>query len=231
MKAMYFSVSLVLVGGLYLTNVSNEGSIAAPIVEQQLRTLVQEQQQELSKKEEDTSALVNYNYFKDLVEEVGEYRQGHLIPLDDFLERSKQPNTVILDTRSKAMYDLKHIKGAIHLNFSDFTTAQLNELLAPYGGKDAEILIYCNNNFYDALAIEFNFQDDAFVSKSALPVELTIVEEEVSFNNEQTLALNIPTFINLYGYGYKNVFELNELVEVHDERIQFEGTFDDPISN
>ena len=39
-----------------------------------------------------------------------------------------------------------------------------------------------------------------------------------------TLALNIPTYINLYGYGYKNVYELSELVSVFDRRIEFEGT-------
>jgi hypothetical protein len=38
------------------------------------------------------------------------------------------------------------------------------------------------------------------------------------------LALNIPTFINLYGYGYRNVYELSELVSVHDPRLEFEGT-------
>ena len=38
------------------------------------------------------------------------------------------------------------------------------------------------------------------------------------------LALNIPTFINLYGYGYRSIYELDELVNVHDTRIEFEGT-------
>ena len=38
------------------------------------------------------------------------------------------------------------------------------------------------------------------------------------------LALNIPTYINLYGYGYRNVYELNELVSVRDRRVEFEGT-------
>jgi hypothetical protein len=38
------------------------------------------------------------------------------------------------------------------------------------------------------------------------------------------LALNVPTYINLYGYGYRNVYELGELVKVTDPRIQFEGS-------
>ena len=38
------------------------------------------------------------------------------------------------------------------------------------------------------------------------------------------MALNIPTYINLYGYGYRNVYELDELVNVKDPRIHFEGS-------
>lgn len=38
------------------------------------------------------------------------------------------------------------------------------------------------------------------------------------------LALNIPTFINLYGYGYRNIYELDELVNINDPRVKFEGT-------
>lgn len=32
------------------------------------------------------------------------------------------------------------------------------------------------------------------------------------------------TYINLYGYGYRNVYELDELVNVKDPRIVFEGS-------
>jgi hypothetical protein len=38
------------------------------------------------------------------------------------------------------------------------------------------------------------------------------------------MALNVPTYINLYGYGYHNVYELDELVNVKDPRVKFEGT-------
>ena len=36
---------------------------------------------------------------------------------------------------------------------------------------------------------------------------------------------NIPTYINLYGYGYRNIYELDELVEMNDPRLEFEGTY------
>ena len=38
------------------------------------------------------------------------------------------------------------------------------------------------------------------------------------------MALNVPTYINLYGYGYRNVYELDELVNVNDARVLFEGS-------
>lgn len=33
------------------------------------------------------------------------------------------------------------------------------------------------------------------------------------------LALNIQTFINLYGYGYKNVFELGDAMDMDDPSV------------
>ncbi|MEE2877433.1 MAG: rhodanese-like domain-containing protein, partial [Pseudomonadota bacterium] len=59
------------------------------------------------------------------------------------------------------------------------------------------ILIYCNNNFEDDVE----------------PVML----------KRAPLALNIPTFINLVGYGYENVYELGELVSIRDETVNWVG--------
>ena len=41
--------------------------------------------------------------------------------------------------------------------------------------------------------------------------------------NSITLALNIPTYLALYGYGYRNIYELNELVNIDDPRVKLEG--------
>lgn len=38
------------------------------------------------------------------------------------------------------------------------------------------------------------------------------------------LALNVPTCISLYGYGCRNVYELDELVAMNDPRIIFAGS-------
>lgn len=157
-------------------------------------------------------SLASYDDFKNLVTEVEEYRAKRLINLDTFLKMSKEDNVVILDTRSDFRYNRKHLKGAIHLGFSDFTQNNLNKLLPDSSTK---ILIYCNNNFVGD-------QID-FATKSSGPI--VGMETQILSNRKPImLALNIPTYINLYGYGFRNIYELDELVNVNDKRIKFEGT-------
>lgn len=143
------------------------------------------------------TAKVDYEGFLELSDELAAFRASRLINIDTFNSFSEDSNTIILDTRSKKAYDEIHIKGAIHLNFSDFTSKALANKIA---SKDTRILIYCNNNIESKL--------DALLNKM------------------QPLALNIPTFINLYGYGYKNVYELKDYLNEDDHRIKFETTTD-----
>ena len=158
------------------------------------------------------SALVDYDSFEDLVSEVKAHRSKRLVHIDEF-NQLHHAGAVILDTRSKAMYDAKHVKGAIHLNFSDFTQDNLDRL---FSSNDVSILIYCNNNMAD--------DQVNFTSKIAVPGSFDVDKDPL------TLALNIPTYINLYGYGYRNVYELTDLISVFDTRIEFEGT-NAPSSN
>ena len=148
-------------------------------------------------------AKVDYDAFEKLVSEVKEHRKARLVDLKKFLELAKEKNIIILDTRSDVMFKNKHIKGAIHLNFSDFTQENLAKVIP---SRDTKILIYCNNNF-DGDQVNF-------ATKSVELPDLTPL----------TLALNIPTYINLYGYRYRNVYELSELMNVSDKRITLEGT-------
>ena len=152
------------------------------------------------------AAMVDFDAFEKLTAEVKEHRKTRLVTLDSFLSMSKNENTVILDTRSDILYASKHVKGAIHLNFSDFTQDNLARLIPDV---NTTILIYCNNNFDE--------DEDNFASKIYIP-------KPMDAKKPITLALNIPTYINLYGYGYKNVFELSELISVFNNRIGFEGT-------
>jgi hypothetical protein len=57
-------------------------------------------------------AMVSYDDFNNLVAEVEDHRAERLVDLDTFLEMSKDPNTIILDSRSTFRYDRIHIKGA-----------------------------------------------------------------------------------------------------------------------
>jgi rhodanese-related sulfurtransferase len=158
-------------------------------------------------------ALVSFEDFKNLVTEVEAHRAARLISLDSFLQMSREKNVVILDTRSDFRYKRKHLKGAIHLDFTDFTQSNLRNLLP--ADPATKILIYCNNNFEG--------DQVNFASKVARPQQNT--ETQLLANRKPVmLALNIPTYINLYGYGYRNIYELNELVNVKDPRIRFEGS-------
>ena len=157
------------------------------------------------------SAKVSYADFKTLVETVEEHRSERLVGLDEFLDMSKDPNTIILDTRSAERFERIHVAGAKHLNFSDFNQRSLAELIPD---PTTRILIYCNNNF------EGNPVD--FTTKMVLPP--TASDEVLDEERPVMMALNVPTYINLYGYGYQNVYELDELVNVSDQRIEFEGT-------
>ena len=135
---------------------------------------------------------VDYAGFAALTQELQEYRSKRLITMDQFNAMAELREAIILDTRSAAAYQFGHIKGAINLPFSDFTEEKLAKVI---GDSDRPILIYCNNNF----------RDNVFpVARKSAP-----------------LALNIPTFINLFGYGYQNIYELNDVVAMSDKRLDW----------
>ncbi len=135
---------------------------------------------------------VDYTGFAALTQELQGYRSERLVTMDQFIALAEREDAIILDTRSAAAYSSGHIKDAINLPFSDFTEEKLAKIL---GDKNRSILIYCNNNFSDNIFP---------VARKSAP-----------------LALNIPTFINLYGYGYQNIYELNDVVALSDERLDW----------
>lgn len=156
-------------------------------------------------------AHVDFGAYDSLTHIVAAHREKHLLHLDSFLLAAKQPGVLIIDTRSDAMYNAKHVKGAVHLNFSDFTVPNLARIIP---AKTTKILIYCNNNFEN--------DDTYFATKDSRPP--TRLDESYREEKALTLALNIPTYINLYGYGYTNVYELADLVNIYSGLVDFEGT-------
>ncbi len=139
-----------------------------------------------------TSAQIDYQGFRGLTSRVEAYRAERLVTLADFQRMAREPNTIVLDARSADAYRAGHIAGAINLPFTDFTDQSLRAALRD---PNVRILIYCNNNF----------------SNNAAPVIL----------KSAPLALNIQTFINLYGYGYRNVYELSDVIDFNDPTVQW----------
>lgn len=174
-------------------------------------------------------AYVNYDYFEKITKEAKQHRNQRLIDFMTFINYSKDKNTIILDTRSKRMYDRLHIKGAIHINFSEFTQEYLKQMIPD---TNTRILIYCNNNFKQEPVIDISMASKAYVPPKRLrqiKIPPGVTEGILNFEAKpkapvNTLALNIPTYINLYGYHYRNVYELSELVSTNNPFLQLEGT-------
>ncbi len=161
-------------------------------------------------------AKVSFDDFKGLVAEVEPHRAARLVDLNTFLKMSQEEGVIIFDARSDFRFDRIHLKGAKHLAFTDFTEDNLKKVIP---NPDTKILIYCNNNF------DGNQTD--FATKAVLPrpkSDKAVATQFAAQAKPLMMALNIPTYINLYGYGYRNVYELYELVKVNDPRITFEGT-------
>jgi len=133
-----------------------------------------------------------------IASEAARHRESRRLTEEEFIRMSKEPGTIILDTRSKSLFDLLHIKGAINLSFPDIAVESLKNTIPD---KNTIILIYCNNNFRGALR--------PFPTKS------------------ETAALNIPTYIALYNYGYRNIYELGPLFDFTKSRLVFEPS---PVS-
>lgn len=122
--------------------------------------------------------------------EAASHRESRRPTEDQFLEMSREPGVVILDARSRAKFDELHIEGAVNLSFPDITAASLAQLIPD---PKTRVLIYCNNNFINA--------------ESAFPTKLP------------SASLNLSTYIALYTYGYRNVYELGPLLDVKSTKL------------
>jgi len=148
--------------------------------------------------------FVDFDQYRIIIKEVAEIRNERMITFDQLIEMQKESNTILLDTRSKEMYDAAHIEGAINLPFTEFTAENLSNTIPSF---NTDILIYCNNNI---VGDQINFP-----TKSSFPKD--------SNTKPNMMALNVPTYISLHGYGYKSIFELNELMKIEDSRMVIVG--------
>ena len=137
--------------------------------------------------------LIDYGGFRQLAARVQPYRQTRLIAWAEFDRLRGRRDVLILDARSESAFRQGHIEGAVNLPLPDFTAESLARLIG--ADRNRPILIYCNNNF----------------SNNRVPVITKL----------RPLALNIQTFINLVGYGYPNVRELNDVIDFNDPRVRW----------
>jgi hypothetical protein len=144
-------------------------------------------------KEAPENPQIDYPGFVALAAQVEGYREQRRLGWDAFAERALAEGAILLDARSETAYAQGHIAGAVNLPLPDFTAERLAEVLGP--DQSRPVYIYCNNNFADDRA----------------PVVTKKVE----------LALNIPTFINLYGYGYENVWELADVIRTDGPGVEW----------
>ena len=127
-------------------------------------------------------------------QEAAQHRESRRVSEEEFLRLSREPGTIVLDARSKEKFDELHVKGAVNLSFPNIA---VDSLVKTIPDKATRILIYCNNNFANA--------EGPFATK--IP----------------RASLNLSTYIALYSYGYRNVYELGPLVDLKESKLEFES--------
>jgi hypothetical protein len=124
--------------------------------------------------------------------EAAAHRASRLVSEEEFIRMSREPGTIVLDARSRDRYEELHVKGAVNLPFPDIA---IDSIHAAIPDKATRILIYCNNNFANA--------EGPFPAKIA------------------RASLNLSTYIALYSYGYRNVHELEPLIDIRSSKLKF----------
>ena len=104
---------------------------------------------------------------------------------------SREPGTIVLDARSKEKYDLLHVKGAINLSFPDIDRREPEEDPAGQGRPHPDLL----------------------------QQQLQATPRRRSRRRCRRASLNLSTYIALYNYGYRNVYELGPQVDPKDSKL------------
>lgn len=133
---------------------------------------------------------IDYAGYRRLAVETEAYRETRLIDWAAFRAAAREPDVLILDARSERQFAAGHIEGAVNIPLPEFSVERLAEVI---GDTNRPILIYCNNNFRN----------------DRPPVML----------KSGPLALNLSTFVHLVGYGYRNVRELNDVMDIDDPNL------------
>jgi hypothetical protein len=143
---------------------------------------------------------VDMDGFLQVAKEAAKHREKRRLTEDEFIRMSRLPGIVILDARSRDVYEDLHVKGAMQLSLPDIAIAMLDSLLPD---RNTPILIYCDNNF---------------------------IGDELSLARRLPVAsLNLFTYIALYSYGYRDIWELGPTIDITKSKIEFESTWWPPV--
>ena len=142
---------------------------------------------------QDNPAIDMPGYLR-IANEAAEHRAVRRVSEAEFIRLSREPGTVILDARSREKYEELHVKGAVNLSFPDIAIETLRAAIPDVATR---VLIYCNNNFANA--------------EGPFPAKLP------------SASLNLSTYIALYNYGYRNVYELAPLIDFRSSQLEFES--------
>lgn len=146
-------------------------------------------------REQMANPAIDMDGFLRLSAEAARHRSTRRLSESEFIRISRDPDVVMLDARSREKYDELHVKGAINLSFPDIAVASLQ---AAIPDKSTRILIYCNNNFRGA--------------EQPFPTKIPAA------------SLNLSTYVALYSYGYRNIYELAPQIDIASSRLEFESS-------
>jgi hypothetical protein len=146
-------------------------------------------------REEIPNPQIDMPGFLSAAEKAAEHRRTHRVSESEFLSMMAEPGTIVLDARSAEKFGELHVKGATNLSFPDITIESLARVIPD---KNTRVLIYCNNNFSGA--------------EKPFPAKMI------------SASLNLSTYVTLYDYGYRNVYELGPNVQLEESKLPFEGS-------
>ena len=196
MKYLFSLITVVVAGFFFLIRTQNMPEYFSPPVERNEPDPEYFSPPVASDESDIVNPAIDMNGHLLVSEEAALHRADRRLSETEFIEMSQEPGVIILDARSSNRYEELHIEGAINLSFPDITIESLERLIPD---KNTRILIYCNNNFFGA--------EQPFPSKANIA------------------ALNISTYITLYSYGYRNIYELGPLLDVNNSILSFEGSW------
>ena len=140
---------------------------------------------------------------------VEKHRESRKLSELQFATMMDEEGVVVLDPRGRSFHEACHVEGSVNLPFTHFDP---DSVAAVIPSKDTKVLIYCRNN----LSEEF-LENKGPVRVFEYPEGFEPPEVPKGISS----ALTIPSYITLYQYGYRNVWELSDIVNPETSKIRF----------